>query len=626
MAPTDKRNKGKGKALDQDQHAQPSLLSNAGQLPPQNQDASYIPPAQVLKKYLFAQPHMLHRHSSTKKSNKHLEGSDKRLAHHLSHLSSSAVAQASQAAEHDDLLLPRDNAGMMETEGDLERTWRVTQEDIKQASAVGASEQGFSLTLDEFGPYAVDYTRNGRHLALAGRKGHLAIFDTHTSSLHTELHLNETIRDVSFLHDESFTAVAQKRFVYIYDKSGLEVHQLRQHIEVEKMRFLRWHWLLATVGNPGYLKYHDTSTGVMVAEHRTKLGACRVMGLDEHRAVVGLGHQNGTATLWTPSMSQPAVKLLAHTTPLTSLAFDPSTMGHRMATSSIDGTVKIWETRMWKPISEFGFKKGVKEVEWSQKGMLGVGWGNHVSVFNSLTSPSSRASPSPYLTHSFPSTPVNSLRFTPFADTLTLGHSRGLTSLLVPGAGEPNFDSLESDPFESKRRRREREVNNLLDKIPMDLITLDQDVVGKLDAGVLRAADDENPYKPGFRETPFAKKSRVDRLKVQGKAVVEEDEESASEDDDEEVEGEKRKERAMERARKSDEKKRMRGKTSGLKKALRRRRREVVDHQTIAIKARLDRQRAAAQQAKANKMALAASGGGADGTAGGGGALERFKF
>ncbi|GAA5863258.1 hypothetical protein JCM8547_002878 [Rhodosporidiobolus lusitaniae] len=619
--------KGKGKARappPSSSSDEPSLLSNSRSLAPQ--DLSYVPPAHQLKKYLYAQPHMLHRHAGA--SQKKPKGDDKRLGAHLAHLSSSAVASASHAAEHDDLLLPRENQGVMETETELERTWRVTQDEIKDASAVGSRDKGLTLTLDEFGPYEVDYTRNGRHLALAGRKGHVAVFDVQTSRLHSELHLGETVRDICFLHDESFTAVAQKRFVYIYDKSGLEVHQLRSHVEVNRMTFLPYHWLLATIGNPGYLKYHDTSTGQLIAEHRTKLGSCNVLAQNAHNAMVHLGHQNGTVTLWSPSVSHAQVKLLAHTAPLSSIAIDQSTMGYRMATTAIDGSVKIWDTRTWKVLNEYGFKKTPKDVKWSQKGMLGVGWGNHVSVFNDLSRPSSspRAPPPPYLTHTFPSTPVHSLAFTPFDDVLTVGHARGLTSLLVPGAGEPNFDSLEADPFESARRRREREVNALLDKIPADLITMDQDVVGKVDRKVLHKEEENSYTKAGAaaRAVPFAKKSRVERLKEGGKAQMAEDEDLSGSDGDGEGdmdEDEKRREeRAQRRVKKADEKKRMRGRASGLKKALRKRRREVIDPQTVALKARLERQRAATLQAKQNRLAAASAGSGTQG------ALERFGF
>lgn len=80
-----------------------------------------------------------------------------------------------------------------------------------------------------------------------GRKGHVGTFDWHSGRLHTEIQLKETCRAIRWLHDESFFAVAQKQYVYIYDKSGLEVHQLRNHLEVTQMEFLPYHFLLATV-------------------------------------------------------------------------------------------------------------------------------------------------------------------------------------------------------------------------------------------------------------------------------------------------------------------------------------------------------------------------------------------
>lgn len=46
-----------------------------------------------------------------------------------------------------------------------------------------------------------------------------------------------------------------------------------------------------------------------------------------------------------------------------------------------------------------------------------------------------------------------------------MGHVAGLSSILIPGSGEPNFDSHEADPFENKKARREREVRSLLDKV-----------------------------------------------------------------------------------------------------------------------------------------------------------------
>lgn len=39
--------------------------------------------------------------------------------------------------------------------------------------------------------------------------------------------VRETVHDVHFLHSDQFFAAAQKKYVYIYDKRGLEVHCLK---------------------------------------------------------------------------------------------------------------------------------------------------------------------------------------------------------------------------------------------------------------------------------------------------------------------------------------------------------------------------------------------------------------
>jgi U3 small nucleolar RNA-associated protein 7 len=63
--------------------------------------------------------------------------------------------------------------------------------------------------------------------------------------------VKETTRDVTFLHNELFFAAAQKKYVYIYDKRGLEVHCLRTHVAPEVLEFLPHHFLLSSIGEQG---------------------------------------------------------------------------------------------------------------------------------------------------------------------------------------------------------------------------------------------------------------------------------------------------------------------------------------------------------------------------------------
>ena len=53
----------------------------------------------------------------------------------------------------------------------------MTQTQIKKSVDVESAEKAFELNLPQFGPYTIDYTRNGRFVALGGRKGHVAAID-----------------------------------------------------------------------------------------------------------------------------------------------------------------------------------------------------------------------------------------------------------------------------------------------------------------------------------------------------------------------------------------------------------------------------------------------------------------
>lgn len=56
-----------------------------------------------------------------------------------------------------------------------------------QAVDAGAGRKVFDLQLDQLGPYSLDFSRSGRHMLLAGRKGHLALMDWQRTRLICEV-------------------------------------------------------------------------------------------------------------------------------------------------------------------------------------------------------------------------------------------------------------------------------------------------------------------------------------------------------------------------------------------------------------------------------------------------------
>ncbi|KAG1679461.1 hypothetical protein FOA52_007753 [Chlamydomonas sp. UWO 241] len=398
---------------------------------------------------------------------------DKKLKGKLRHAERVVREAQEKAAKVSAWLLPSE-AGTLEAEG-IERTYNFKQEDIISHVEVGAARKAFDLSLPELGPYSLDFTRNGRYMLLGGTRGHLALMDWSQSRLVTEVQVRETTRDVCFLHNELFFAAAQKKYAYIYDSRGIEVHCLKDHTEPNVLQFLPHHFLLCSVGDAGVLRYQDTSHGAIVAQHKTRLGPCSVMRQNPYNASLVLGHTSGAVTVWTPNMTTPAIKMLCHRGPLSAVAVDVS--GHHLVTAGVDSQVKVWDLRMVRPLHAYFAHSAATSLDISARGMLAVGYGRKVQIWKDALRTKASA---PYMSHTLLNGALEDVQFCPFEDVMGLGHSSGLTTILVPGAGEPNFDSFVANPFQSLSERREQEVHQLLDKLQPDTIVLDPDSIGCL--------------------------------------------------------------------------------------------------------------------------------------------------
>lgn len=395
-----------------------------------------------------------------------------------------AIKQSARA----EILLNEDDGYLIPDEG--EETTEFTQEDIKQNVDISSATKSFKLNLDEFGPYKINYTRNGRHLLLGGKKGHLAAIDWVSKKLYCEFNVMEEIVDVKWLHLETLFAVAQKKWVHFYDHKGVEIHCVKKMYNVNQLEFLPYHFLLASGSNDGWLKWLDVSIGEMVAEIRSKDDKITKMKQNPASAVLCVGGSKGVVTMWSPSVKEPLARILCHATPITAIAFNPA--GDKMATTGVDRKIKLWDSRNFKqPVSEYQTRTPVNHITLSQKNVMAIAMGDICEIFRN-TSMGNFHSINSYLRHGEGGA-ISSLEFAPYEDVLGIGSSKGFSSILVPGCGEANFDALEQNPFRTKMQRREHEVKALLEKIPSDLITLDTSQIVGVDLERLEQKLEEKP-------------------------------------------------------------------------------------------------------------------------------------
>lgn len=199
------------------------------------------------------------------------------------------------------------------------------------------------------------------------------------------------------------------------------------------------------------------------------------MRQNPYNAIICLGHLNGTVSMVTPrdEPNKPVVSMLCHKGPITQIAVDPT--GNYLVTTCVDRTNKVWDIRKtYEAVSEVKTPMSIKTVDISQKGVVAFGYGNQVVTWKHV----SKIHNEPYLVHQIPNGIVENVMFCPFEDTLAVGHSRGLSSILIPGSGEATFDSKLPNPFSKDKHLMDYNVRSLLDKIPYDMITLDPTLIG----------------------------------------------------------------------------------------------------------------------------------------------------
>ena len=214
----------------------------------------------------------------------------------------------------------------------------------------------------------------------------------------------------------------------------------------------------------------------------TRQGSPTSLAQNPNNAIIHVGHQNGTVTLWSPNSTTPLVKLLAHRGPVRSMAIDRE--GRYMVSVGQDLKMAVWDIRMFREVNKYFLRQPGSAVAISDQGLAAIGWGTQVSIWKGLFDKSKEDQgkvKSPYMAWGGEGRRTENVRWCPFEDILGIGHDKGFSSMIVPGAGEPNFDALELNPYETVKQRQEGEVKALLNKLQPEMISLNPNFVGNLD-------------------------------------------------------------------------------------------------------------------------------------------------
>ncbi len=184
-----------------------------------------------------------------------------------------------------------------------------------------------------------------------------------------------------------------------------------------------------------------------------------------------------------------------------------------MVSTGQDLKMAVWDIRMFREVNKYFVRKPGTSVAISDRSLVAVGWGTQTSVWRGLFDKSKEDQEkiqSPYMGWGGVGRRIERVRWCPFEDVLGISHDKGFSSIIIPGAGEPNFDALEADPYENTKQRQEGEVKALLNKLQPEMISLNPNFVGDLDlaSAATRKAERDLDRKPEDTVLMFKNKAR----------------------------------------------------------------------------------------------------------------------
>jgi len=111
------------------------------------------------------------------------------------------------------------------------------------------------------------------------------------------------------------------------------------------------------------------------------------------------------------------------------------------------------------------------------------------------------------------------MKFVNFEDFLGIGTNFGFSQISVPGSAFANFDTFENNPYETKNQRRENEVKNLLEKIPYNMITINTNLINKVDPRSKKVIEKEKEEEDKIKAQKILEKQKKKiKMRLKNKA------------------------------------------------------------------------------------------------------------
>ena len=181
--------------------------------------------------------------------------------------------------------------------------------------------------------------------------------------------------------------------------------------------------------------------------------------------------------------------------------------------------MKIWDLRnSYKEIYTYFNPNTVICNTVSQKNLLAIGYGNVIEVWKDYSKSKQKE---PYMKHRFSNNKIKSkkMKFVNFEDFLGIGTNFGFSQISVPGSAFANFDTFENNPYETKNQRRENEVKNLLEKIPYNMITINTNLINKVDPRSKKVIEKEKEEEDKIKAQKILEKQKKKiKMRLKNKA------------------------------------------------------------------------------------------------------------